>query len=223
MKGNTMTEQTYENRSLSPHIVKKNDVSTDGKFTTILTEESTGFGIKTEIGALLPVGKEFVLETKNFSQITGFLIDDVWHGRKSDQDLADELEQFRADRLIKQEAEWAEHHEDWQEREDALPDWLRERFATFHEKGGHNFEIDGWGYELIVGELAAMFSNTPPEHWEDDAALNEYAKKNGISGNQWGFGKMLATAHANDPTESMAETPGALTPISGDPFYEGKS
>jgi len=217
-----MTEQTYENRQLSPHIVKTITLSKDGKFASILTEESTGFGVSFEVGGYLPVGTEFVMETKGFSQITGFLIDDVWHGRKSDQDLAAEHEQFKADRLIKQEAEWAEHHEDWQEREEALPSWLRERFDTFHEKGGHNFEIDGWAYELIVGELAAMFSNTPTDQWEEDAALNEYATKNGISGNQWGFAKMLATAHANDPTESMAETPGALTPITGDAFYEGK-
>lgn len=220
-----MTEPTYTDRTLTPHEVKESTLSEDGTYHSILTDDDGGFGTTPEIGALLPVGKSFSLETQGFTQITGFVIDGEFVGRKSDQDLADEHAKFVADLDAKRAADLEANREAWQAREDALPEWLRIRLATFHERGGENFRRDGWGYELAIAELAALMDGHTLEEINDEAMedVNTYAHEQGVSGNQWGFAISLTRQHKSEPERSFASTPGGLTPLTGDPFYEGKN
>jgi len=84
--------------------------------------------------------------------------------------------------------------------------------STYHE----TFELEGWGYELVVCELAALYAKS---NCADDETIDSYAREQGTSGNQHGIAKSLARAHLAGA--SLAGTVSALSPLTGDPFYAG--
>jgi len=221
---NSMTE-TFTNRRVESLIVKDNEPASDPErdAVSISTTSSTGFGTSREYGKQLPPGTAFVMETTRGSMITGIQIEGVWLYHKSDETLAAEHEEFVAKLEADHETNLAENREEYQKREDALPDWLKVRFATFHEKGGHNFEKDGWGYELIIAEMAVILAEDGLESYDvKGSRFDEFASEQGVSGNQAGFAKMLARSRIENPEESLAGTIGGLSPLTGDAFYEGK-
>lgn len=171
-----------------------------------------------EVVALLHVGAEYGVETKGgpFGTICGWRIGDRWVARKSDEDLERERQEWLDENARRKREQLAAHRSEWIGREENLPAWLQARLRTFHERGGEEFELDGWGYELAICELAALYLASGGE---DDAAINAFAREQGTSGNQHGMAKALAAEHMAG--RSLAGTVSALSPISGDAFYEG--
>lgn len=209
----------YTNRSTAEYEVK--EVTPKG---SILTREGTGFGVAPEYAKRLPVGTKFELETRSFSLITGIVLDGEWLFRKSDEDLEADHKKFVADLKAERKAKLDEHRADWQAREDALPEWIRARLINFHKTGGEKFETDGWFYELGVAELADLINDTMPNLGEADSKqVSKYCREQGVSGNQYGIAKLLVRVHREAPADIIT-VPSALTPITGDPFYdkEGK-
>lgn len=208
-------------RKLTLHTVEENN---DG---SILTVGGTGFSTKSEaVLDLLQPGVDFELETIGFSQITGFKIEGDWIERKADADLKREHEEMVAGFKEKNLKRLEQNREDWTRREAELPQWLRDRLEHFHATGKENFEIEGWGYELVACEIAALIDSTMPDLTkqpvEDSAAVAAYCSEQGVSGNQYGIARALVVAHREEPERSMSGTVSALTPLTGDPFYTGK-
>lgn len=201
--------ETYTARTVEDVTVVKIEDNT--------IEMNTGFWIAPpkEVLDRLEVGSEFLMESRGFNTITGWMIDGEWLARKSDQDLEREQQEWRDKWDAERKADLEAHEVEWQQREDALPDWIKERIAVFHERGGEHFRTDGWGYELIVAELAVLYLASDGE---DSPAVDEYARVHGTSGNQHGCAQSLAKAHANGRT--VAQTVSALVPLTGEPFYE---
>lgn len=160
------------------------------------------------------VGDELSLETIGYSLVVGLRDKDGWLFRQSDQQLDDERtaqqakwEQNRIDTLAK-------GRETWQAIEDALPAWLKVRIDRFHNAAGETFELDGWGYELIVCQLAELYLA------DDQDAIKALDAKSGCSGNQHTVAKLLVRMHRQG--ESVEPVPSALTPITGRPDYAPK-
>ena len=182
--------------------------------------EGSGHGMFDEVRGKVAAGDTVVLETKGFSQVTGMRpVDGDWWFHKTDDDLAREHKEMLAKWDEERREALKVNRVDWQAREDALPDWLRDRIATFHQKGGESFELRGWGYELCVCELAALYDEDGFDEGEDSRVM-QYARKYGTSGNQHDFAKALVRAH-REGMESAGDTVSALSPITGDGFYEG--
>lgn len=212
MPENTTTS-TFDarRRALDTYTVKELTFGETGS-ATVLTTDSTGFGVSAATAAFLNVGREFELETVNFSLITGIRVDGQWVMRKSDQDL-DEEHRALVERINRDRAERLEkNRENWQKRQDALPDWIRTRIEGFHQTGGEGFALDGWGYELTICELAVLYLASG---LEDDDTIDSFAHQHGTSGNQQDFAKALARHHDED----LSGTVSALSPITGDADY----
>lgn len=160
-------------------------------------------------------GDNVVLETKGFSTITGILDIETgqWYFRKSDEDLEREYKEFKQSLEAKRQIALEKHREEWQARTDALPDWVKTRIDKFLESP--KFAAGGWEYELVVAELAVMYAESDGE---DTDAIMEYSNEQGASGNQHECAKSLARYHAEG--ESLYGTVSALSPITGDPYYE---
>lgn len=187
----------------------------------VLYEEGIGHGMFKELKGKVKVGDTLVMETRGFSQITGFKFpdSDEWLMYKTDEDLAEEHRKFLEDLAKRRRKELKKNRASYEKRTAALPQWIRERVEHFHAKGGETFELEGWGYELAIAELAVLYA----EHGFDedkDSEVMKYAREHGTSGNQHDFARGLARAHAQSE-ESLAGTIGGLSPISGDPYYEG--
>lgn len=160
------------------------------------------------------VGDELFLETINYSLVVGLRDKDGWLFRQSDQQLGDE----RAE----QNRKWDQERRDtlekcrgrWQEIEDGLPDWLQARLARFRTAGGEAFELDGWGYELTICQLAAMYLA------DDTDAIRELDGAAGCSGNQHSCAKALAELHRRG--DSIDRVPAGLSPLTGSADYAPK-
>jgi len=203
-------------RCLETHEVKTLTYSTDGKWGTILTTDGTGFMQPLAVAARLSPGTAFSLETVNYSTITGILLGTEWLLHKTDDDLAAEHAAFVADLHQKDEERLERSRTNWAAREAALPEWGRKRLERFHQTGGAAFDLQGWGYELTVAELAALYLTT---NNEDTDEINAYAADHGTSGNQHACAKTLATLIAGGATGRAQNLPAALTPLTGDHDY----
>ncbi len=112
-------------------------------------------------------GQPVVREMFGFDWVGGLRLPDSesWIFHRSDEHFAAADE----DRKTKWDQEKRERlktsREDWKQREAALPEWLRARLQRFHEAGGETFALDGWGYELVICELAEALD------WTDLVAL----------------------------------------------------
>ena len=211
---------------------------------------------------LLVTGTHLILETVNFSRVTGMLLvsdatreahrelddqeqatatcacgwrgsgetrsqhlaawiaeDAPWLFHKSDQELEREHQEYLRKLHAEREQEWQEHQVDWRQRELALPMALQRRLARFRANGGHGFETDGWGYELMVCELAVLYRASGGE---DDEQVMAFAEREGTTGNQHSFAQQLAKLLSDDDPASddmIANSVSALTPLTGDPDY----
>lgn len=170
-----------------------------------------------EVRARLKPGMVVGLEQRG-SMIVGWLVDDEWLMRKSDEDLD-------AERAA-QAAEWAKQkqdhldasREDWTKREAVLPDWIRARLEHFRatEESPGSFDREGWGYELMIAELAVLYEAS---EGKDSPDIDAFDQREGCSGNQHGMAKALAKVHREDPEYQMAGTVSALSPLTGKAGY----
>lgn len=211
--------QKYDRRTEETRTIKR--IEGDGTVHTDLWSYG-GPAARALISAGVQVGDRIVFETVLGSQLTGARRDGAatWIYRQTTDELIEEHEAFVAKLRADEEATLAEHRDDWTAREARLPEWLRERLAFFHARGGHEFEVGGWGYELTICEIAVILL----EHDLDDDSepVMAYARQHGTSGNQHGMALALARAHREDPSASMSGTVSALSPITGDPDYSGR-
>lgn len=179
-----------------------------------LRHGSWGFALKITDCESIPIeGDDYELETIGTTP-TGLRGANGWLMHKTDQQLADEHNQFIRDIEERRQAELAENREKWTEQEAALPEWLRDRLARFRANGGEQFDVDGWAYELFICRLAAVFES------DGEQAAEQFASDEGSTGNQWGCAKALAAAHAAE--EDMTQFPAGATPITGDPYFRGR-
>lgn len=212
--------EKYERRSEEIRTIERIDA--DGTVHTDLWSYDGGDIARALVAAGVRTGDRIVFETALGSQVTGArrVGTEAWISRKTTDELIDEHEAMVAGFRRREEEDLAQHRADWTAREAALPGWLRERLAYFHAKGGRDFELGGWGYELTICEITQILL----EHDVDDNGpeVMAYARANGTTGNQHGMAMALAKAHLEDPFATMSGTISALSPISGDPDYSGR-
>jgi hypothetical protein len=164
----------------------------------------------------LHVGATVGVETRNLSHVVGWLIDGAWVERKSDEDLEAEHQEWLARWAQEKRDRLEANRKEWARREAALPDWVRQRLESFRasEETPGSFDLEGWGYELVIAELAAMYAESAGE---DTDGVWAYAREHGTSGNQHDMAKALARAHLEGM--ALAGTVSALSPITGKAGY----
>ena len=149
-----------------------------------------------------------------------------------DEDLSDQHAEWLEDWNRQKAAILEENREEWQKAQDALPEWIRARLEHFHEKGGENFALEGWGYELVIAELAVAYADMGEaivgksiSEIEDSETVKAIAESQGTTGNQHSFALALAQVqvHIEDDPQTLRGTVSALLPLTGEPFYEEKS
>ncbi|QDP44183.1 hypothetical protein SEA_JUJU_67 [Gordonia phage JuJu] len=180
------------------------------------TTSSTGFiRSKADIGAVLAPGDRFALETVNFSHITGLMDSDgVWRFRMTDEDLAAESRRQSEDFDRRKREQLEAHREEWTALEADLPDWIRARLDNFRARAGtERFELEGWGYELAIAQLAVAYFE------DNEAEVDRIAEKYGTSGNQHDMAKILAKGHREGLDDSIANSVSALAPLTGSADY----
>lgn len=201
---------SFTNRSEEPFVVTQ--VYREGDRIVIQSHES-GFGGVPVNGKTTRIkeGDRLVMETTLGSTVTGLRYADAksWLYRKSDEQLQREhqvwLDQWEQEKNTLLE----DNRQNWMNRETSLPDKYRKRLEHFRNVG-KDFEREGWGYELIICELAEMYEHNGGV---DDEAIMAYAGEHGTSGNQHDCAKALAKA------ETLEGFPAGLSPLTGSADY----
>lgn len=180
-------------------------------------------GVPEEHFSELHLGELYLVETVQGSMVVGWAAADGsqedgrrWLWRKSDQQLEAEHKTM-VEGFERQHREMLEaNREDWTRREAALPDWARARLESFRAEAGEKFDIDGWGYELVVSELSVMYVES---NLAESEVVTFFARAEGTSGNQHDYAKALARARIEDPEFNSAGTVSALSPLTGSAGY----
>lgn len=184
-----MTDHTiFTKRRLEKITVK--DVG-EGSITTT---DHSGFGVPKHIIPEIVVGATYYLELYRFNDIGGLMQEDgLYLFHRSDEYFRITLENYLAESKRKQEKNYEDNKEDWQRRTDALSPRYKARMNRFlndPEKGeAFRKEGMGWGYELIICELAQQYESSGGEDNEDVMTI---ARFYGTSGNQHDVAKAWA-------------------------------
>lgn len=196
-------EPNYTNRALEILTIKELGEG------SVISTGGSGFGLEKEYLDQLTEGKTYLLECRNFNNIAGIvdLETSEYLFRRTDEYFEEQHRKFVEDLAIERRAELEKKRNDWQSRQDALPSPFRERLEMFHERSGDQFRLEGWGYELVICELATMYAGNASEK-----EIDEYAHREGTSGNQHGTAKFLAQ-HKDNP--DFLRAPAGLAPLRG--------
>lgn len=192
---------------------------TEGSFTV-----DSGWTFGNQRCPAVKVGDTLLVETIGISRVVGIMDADSgsWYFHDTDEDLERQDREQREAYEASKRAELEEHREEWTQIEAGLPQWIKARIEFFRTKAGERFEIDGWGYELAIAELAVLYAEhgLPTDGaWESEPQeVRDFAERVGTSGNQHGMAKALARMHLAG--KDLAGTVSGLSPITGDPYYE---
>lgn len=173
-----------------------------------------GYAPGREIARQIQVGESLVVETRG-SQVTGLRRGDVWIYHHSDEKLMEDHQRLLDSFAKRRRDMLEEHREDWERREAKLPSHLRERLENFRAKGD-NFDEDGWGYELVICELAEIYARNGGV---DDDEINAYSDQEGTSGNQHDFAKVIAREMIRDGGLDPKQIIAGIAPLTGSADY----
>lgn len=193
---------------------------------TEVSENRVNFGSWSWPKSIFPedvaVGERYIVESVLGSTPSG-VYRCTWYKTDAELDADHQamVAKFDADR----QASLERHREEWAAREAALPAPLRARLENFRARG-HNFDANGWGYELVVAELAVLYAQQDAAAddavpLEDTEEIMAYADREGTSGNQHDFAKALARALVRNP-EVLGETVSALSPLGTGAYYDAE-
>lgn len=196
-----MTAQSFTRRRLEKITIK--EVGTGSVSTT----DSTGFGVPAHVAESVKSGEEYFVELYRFNDIGGLMKPDgeyLFH--RTDEYFSRKHEEWLAKYKRDLEERYEANKDDWLKRTYALPPRYRDRLDRFinDPEEGEQFRKEGmgWGYELIICELACLYEqhgfgggsfDTEP------AEVQEFARKHGTSGNQHD----VARAWAKNPEEKI--------------------
>lgn len=178
----------FTKRRLEKITVKR----VDGNSLT--TTDHSGFGIPEHVAPAIKAGDELYLELYRFNDIAGLMTENgeyLFH--RTDEYFSKRLEEYLAESKRKN-LEWYEKNkEDLERRTNALSPRYKarmERFLNDPEKGEEfRKEAMGWGYELIICELAQMYERS----WGAESdEIGTFARDKGTSGNQHDVAKAWA-------------------------------
>lgn len=162
--------------------------------TSLTTTEHSGFGVPEHVHTMVKAGDEVWVEYRNFNEIGGLMsADGTYLFRRSDEYFKERLENYLAEVKARQAKWYEENKADLETRTEALEPRYKARIRRFlnDPERGQEFREEGmgWGYELIVCELAQMYTVSEGADTQD---INDYAKKHGTSGNQHDVAKAWA-------------------------------
>jgi len=181
-----MSSQIFTKRRVERITVKK--VTEGGLSTT----DGTGFGIPAYVAAEIKAGDVLHLELYRFNEIGGLMRPNgeyLFH--RTDDYFTRQHEEWLKEHKRKLEERYEANKDDWQKRTEALPARYRKRLERFINDpiDGEEFRKEGmgWGYELIVCELACLYEKHGLGGGSFDSepeAVREFAREHGTSGNQ---------------------------------------
>lgn len=171
-------------------------------------------------------GQRIVVETVLATQVTGMALVDgrdqptEWLWLKTSEQLDRERDEWLAESDRKRRERVDANRADWERREAALPSPLRRRLERFRANAAAaQFDASGWGYELVVCELAVLYAASAGE---DSPDVNAFASEHGTSGNQHGYARALSQLIGDEEREDdIANSVSALAPLTGDADYSG--
>jgi len=178
-----------------------------------MSTEWTFIRSKEDLGRDLVVGETLWQETVQLTRITGLRDRNGWLFHLTDQDLADEAREFSEELHRKDVIRLEQNRKKYAQWEQELPDWLQARIQRFRDAGGEHFLLTGWGYELIICQLAALFDAG------DEAGAERLSEEQGVSGNQWDCAKALAAGRKAHGDEYAVLAPAGISPITGSADY----
>jgi hypothetical protein len=209
----TAEHWSQRRRRMDDFIVER--VDDHGDSLTLTSTDHSGFALlsKASLGREIAPGEHLRLETVNGSQISGLRDANDWLFHMSNQELADQARKFSEDLHRKHVERLEANRKRYRQWESELPEWLQARIRRFREAGGEHFLLTGWGYELIICQLADLFDR------DLHAEAEKLSEEQGASCNQLDCAKLLARGRREMGDEVALVVPAGTSPITGSADY----
>lgn len=155
---------------------------------------STGHSVPLHVIPALVVGATYYLETYKFNDVGGIMQEDgLYLFHRTDEYFADRLAEYIAENKRKNLEWYEENKEDLVRRTNALSERYKARLMRFlsDPEKGEEFRKEGmgWGYELIICELAQLYERSGGAESDE---IGAFAHDQGTSGNQHEVAKIWA-------------------------------
>ncbi len=221
-----MSEYPVNDESFDDYTIKSATKDKDGKWWTVSTTESTGFGIPEPVPIKPKSGMSVRLYRYGGCSIRGIFLDGrkVYYRTQAEQDNLDRLEAIEREK--RDRAKFEQSRADHDRRIAALPKCFRQRIARF-QYNNPDFRWQYESYELFCCEQAVVIA----EQLETPDAIREFhglkwdeqlkrcpGLSDGHSGNTFGFAVTLAYDYLTEKS-NVINRHGALAPLVGSEQY----
>lgn len=209
-------------RNFKAFIVDSVRSDSDGNFAGCSEIESYdgsrgwSFGFAVPEGLTVEVGDVGVVGIDGFNHIGFIFINRTVVKNFTTEDYEREHQEFLDDWDRRKRETLEANRAVWEARESYLSKPLRERIQHFRENSEDDFDLEGWGYELVIAELADALVASNLEETDEIKAMDAYSE---CSGNQFEIARALARFLLEQPGRSLAGTVGGLAPLTGKTFY----
>lgn len=194
-------------KATSNRIEERGDEVVVSQGFFLVSQDGLTAGCTREVYEKAEPGKMVFRETYN-GYTTGWLVAGKWVSRRTDDEIR-EHEKAADEHFAKVKKEFYEkNREHWKELEASLPEWLKDQVATYRKEAADdpnysgNFEVDYWGFCVVVATLASLYYGigdelmdydyaTLPESMEP-IALREFAAHAGTTETQHKMAILLA-------------------------------
>lgn len=202
------------------------EVTDNGDYFTIETEERCCFGFSKTHGVTPKAGDAIIVHTKNGSTIRGIDLNGKKIFYKTDEDLEKEHKEWCDNNKKEKEAKFIEDKASLDASYNALPKCFKERIDKFRTNNP-NFRVEYEGYEMFCCEEAIVIAKAcktakglrefqDMKHAEQVKFIPELSKEH--SGNTFGASCSLAFWYLILP-ENVTKMHGALANLVGSEEY----
>lgn len=153
---------------------------------------------------------------------TGWIVDGKWTNRRTDEEVR-EHSRIIDERFAATKVKFYEKNlEHWKQLEAALPEWLQDQVESYRKEAEKDpnysgeFEVDYWGFSVIVATLALLYYrigdelldydfDTLPES-KEPRALKEFAAHEGTTATQHKMAILIARRRLAKEKNNQEET-----------------
>jgi hypothetical protein len=187
-----------------------------------LSFDHGGWNWPPDVDPVPEVGDQLVIETVQYSEVVGAQVNGEWRFSRTNEELQAKFEEYLAQSRQRDIDRLEEMRGEYIGREENLPRWAQQRLKRFHDAGGLNFELIGWGYELTTVELAViLLSEQESLSGPFGPQAKAFDDKHGLSGNMVDFARAMARMLLDGREQDVIGAPAAFSPLTGSADYAG--
>lgn len=207
-------------KAVSDRLEEKGDEIVVSRDFFLVSQDGLTAGCTKEVYDKAKPGTMVFRESYN-EYTTGWLVNGKWVSRRTDDEIREHEKAVDTHFANAKKEFYEENLEHWKELEASLPEWLKDQVEKYRKEAADdpnysgNFEVDYWGFSVVVATLASLYyeigdelidydHSTLPES-KEPLALKEFAAHDGTTETQHKMAILLARRRLIEEKNNQGE------------------